>query len=222
MINYQIQLAHTLTASRHCTAKEHPYTLTGDTITPRRAIKTWFWWAPVILVIREESSTLRLPNDQRDFGGRVQNANSLESLMTRTLNLKRLINTSFSFSFIGISERSSLSPSRPRDGENQLVGDFWGERFTLAVDPSIARSVKLVQKEKTKTLWTICDIHHALGAMNRTPMRKHKWKTPFELATDKKPDLAHMHKFGCKAYSLNKSIPRKIEKFGKIYSILNK
>ncbi|SLM34143.1 Ribonuclease H-like domain [Lasallia pustulata] len=44
---------------------------------------------------------------------------------------------------------------------------------------------------------------------NRTPMQKHRWKTPYELATGKKPNLQHLKAYGCKAYSLNKEIGQK-------------
>ena len=42
---------------------------------------------------------------------------------------------------------------------------------------------------------------------NRTPMQKHGWKTPFELAVKIPPNLSHLRKIGCKAYSLDKNIP---------------
>ncbi|SLM38807.1 Ribonuclease H-like domain [Lasallia pustulata] len=44
---------------------------------------------------------------------------------------------------------------------------------------------------------------------NRTPMQKHRWKTPYELATGKKPNLQHLKAYGCKAYSLDKEIGQK-------------
>lgn len=44
---------------------------------------------------------------------------------------------------------------------------------------------------------------------NRTPMQKHNWKTPFEQAVGHPPSLNHLHKLGCKAYTLDKHIPRK-------------
>lgn len=45
--------------------------------------------------------------------------------------------------------------------------------------------------------------------MNRTPMRKHNWKTPFEMVTGHLPDLSHLKRYGCKAYPLDKYIARK-------------
>ncbi|SLM34863.1 Ribonuclease H-like domain [Lasallia pustulata] len=44
---------------------------------------------------------------------------------------------------------------------------------------------------------------------NRTPMQKHRWKTPYELATGKKPNLQHLKAYGCKAYLLDKEIGQK-------------
>ena len=45
--------------------------------------------------------------------------------------------------------------------------------------------------------------------MNRTPFKKHEWKTSFEMATDKKPNLAHIIQYEAKAYPLDKNISRK-------------
>lgn len=44
---------------------------------------------------------------------------------------------------------------------------------------------------------------------NRTPMAKHGWKTPYELVTGEVPNLAHLKRYGCKAYTLDKHIPRR-------------
>ena len=47
--------------------------------------------------------------------------------------------------------------------------------------------------------------------MNRTPMKKHGWKTPFELVTPNhsKSNLGHLVQFGAKAYLIDKHRPRK-------------
>ena len=45
--------------------------------------------------------------------------------------------------------------------------------------------------------------------MNRTPMRKHDWKTPFKKVIYSKPHLGHLQKYGCKAYALDKHLPQK-------------
>ena len=44
---------------------------------------------------------------------------------------------------------------------------------------------------------------------NRSPVRKLKWKTPFEAVTQTKPRFAHMHVYGCRAYPLEHHIPKK-------------
>jgi hypothetical protein len=44
---------------------------------------------------------------------------------------------------------------------------------------------------------------------NRTPRKALIWKTPYEALTKEKPDLSHLHVFGCRAYPYIKNIPRK-------------
>jgi hypothetical protein len=44
---------------------------------------------------------------------------------------------------------------------------------------------------------------------NRTPIRKLKWKTPFEAIKKEKPRFAYMHVYSYRAYPLNHHIPRK-------------
>lgn len=43
---------------------------------------------------------------------------------------------------------------------------------------------------------------------NRTPIKRHQWKTPFEMVHGKQPNIAHLRVYGCKAYLLLKTIPR--------------
>ena len=43
---------------------------------------------------------------------------------------------------------------------------------------------------------------------NRTPMKKHNWKTPYEMVIGHKPSLSHLQVYGCKAYPMNKNIPK--------------
>ena len=47
--------------------------------------------------------------------------------------------------------------------------------------------------------------------LNRTPVKKLSWKTPFKAFTKQVPSIAHMHPFGCKAYVVEHKIP-KLEK----------
>lgn len=44
--------------------------------------------------------------------------------------------------------------------------------------------------------------------LNRTPTRAISWKTPFEMAYNKKPSIAHLKLYGCRAYALRPQIPR--------------
>ena len=44
---------------------------------------------------------------------------------------------------------------------------------------------------------------------NRTPVQKLGWKTPFEAVTKTKPQFAHLHVYGCRAYPLIQKIPRR-------------
>ena len=44
---------------------------------------------------------------------------------------------------------------------------------------------------------------------NRTQMKKHQWKTLYELVIGNPPDLSHLHYYGYKVYTLNKQLPKK-------------
>ena len=46
---------------------------------------------------------------------------------------------------------------------------------------------------------------------NRTPMRKHDWKTPFEAVTHMEPQLFHLKAYGCKAYAHKHNLPKKLK-----------
>lgn len=48
----------------------------------------------------------------------------------------------------------------------------------------------------------------AMYILNRLPIQKKNWKTPFELITNRKPDCSHMRVAGCKAYTLKKDLPK--------------
>ena len=57
------------------------------------------------------------------------------------------------------------------------------------------------------TLWP--ETYAAAGYLsNRTPKESLEWMTPIEALTKKKPRLTHLHPYGCRAYPLNKVIPR--------------
>ena len=52
-------------------------------------------------------------------------------------------------------------------------------------------------------------IRTAAYIANRTPMRKHNWKTPFENVTSTAPNLFHLKAYGCKAYAHIHNLPKK-------------
>ena len=43
-------------------------------------------------------------------------------------------------------------------------------------------------------------IAHATHVYNCTPLRRHNWRTPFEVLHGSQPDIAHLRVFGCAAY----------------------
>ena len=70
-----------------------------------------------------------------------------------------------------------------------------------------ARALRL-EADLPHYLWPEA-IHTACCLANRTPTAKHGWKTPFELVMGNKPQLSHLKIYGCKAYALNRNIPKK-------------
>ena len=56
-------------------------------------------------------------------------------------------------------------------------------------------------------LWPEC-VCAAAYLLNRTPIEAKQWKTPFELITKHKPNLAHLRIYGCRAYPLINNIMR--------------
>jgi hypothetical protein len=51
-------------------------------------------------------------------------------------------------------------------------------------------------------------VQAAVYLNNRAPKRQLSWKTPYEALTQSKPNLSHLRVYGCRAYPLNKHIPR--------------
>jgi hypothetical protein len=59
-------------------------------------------------------------------------------------------------------------------------------------------------------LWNLaCD--YTAQILNRTPLEKLGWKTPWEYVFRHKPRYAHMYPFLCKAYALEKHILKKLK-----------
>ena len=48
--------------------------------------------------------------------------------------------------------------------------------------------------------WWEFAVNCAIHVYNRTPIQRHNWKTPFENLEHTKPDVTHLHVFGCGAY----------------------
>ena len=65
-----------------------------------------------------------------------------------------------------------------------------------------------LQAELSKYLWSWI-VQIADYIMNRTPSKKHDWKTSFEFATDSKSNLAHIIQYESKTYSIDKHISRR-------------
>jgi hypothetical protein len=62
---------------------------------------------------------------------------------------------------------------------------------------------------RSTELTAMSPLAQAAGYLNnRTPKRKLDWNTPVEALTKKKPCLSHLHVYSCRAYPLDKDIPR--------------
>ena len=48
--------------------------------------------------------------------------------------------------------------------------------------------------------WWEFAVLHALHCYNRTPLRRHKWQTPYTVLHGEAPDISHLRVFGCGAY----------------------
>jgi hypothetical protein len=48
--------------------------------------------------------------------------------------------------------------------------------------------------------WWEFSVLHALHCYNRTPLRRHKWQTPYGVLNDRIPDISHLYVFECGAY----------------------
>src|SRR5580704_6226121 len=48
--------------------------------------------------------------------------------------------------------------------------------------------------------WWEFSVEYALHIYNRTPLRWHSWKTPYEVLNEEHPNVSHLKVFGCGAY----------------------
>ena len=81
-----------------------------------------------------------------------------------------------------------------------------------AVISSTARTMR-VASGLPQELWPEV-VKAAMYLLNRTPVKEKGWKTPFELATGRKPRIGHLRVFGCRAYAhkLGANQPPRLEK----------
>jgi Reverse transcriptase (RNA-dependent DNA polymerase) len=69
-----------------------------------------------------------------------------------------------------------------------------------------ARALRIAA-ELPANLWP--ETYTAAGYLNnRTPKEGIEWTTPIEALTKQKPQLAHLHPYGCRAYPLRSNVPR--------------
>jgi hypothetical protein len=97
----------------------------------------------------------------------------------------------------GIKYESTAPDSPEQNGQSEKMG-----HIIIIKARVMLRAANLPHK-----LWpwaTQC----AGYIMNRTPSRRLQWKTPFEKVENKKPSLGHLKVYGCKAYALDKNIPK--------------
>ena len=98
----------------------------------------------------------------------------------------------------GITYEASAPDTPEQNGHSERKGRILTTK---------ARSMR-IQGRLPMDLWS--ELVKTAGYIaNRTPMQKHGWKTPYELVNKTPPSLSHLHPIGCKAYSLDKHIPRK-------------
>lgn len=98
----------------------------------------------------------------------------------------------------GITYESSAPDTPAQNGHSERKGSILAMR---------ARAMR-ISAGLPEYLWHEL-IKTAGYIANRTPMQKHGWKTPFEIVLGVAPNLSHLQKIGCKAYALDKNIPRK-------------
>ena len=93
--------------------------------------------------------------------------------------------------------------------------------YTPAQDPAeragglittTARAMR-VSSSLPQELWPEI-VKAAMYLLNRTPVKEKGWKTPFELATGRRPQLGHLRVYGCRAYAhkLGADQPPRLEK----------
>lgn len=111
--------------------------------------------------------------------------------------------TSFNREFLheleeeGITVETSAPDTQDQNGHSERKGRMFATK---------SRALR-IEAGLPENLWNEC--MKASGYIaNRTPMEKHKWKTPFEGVTKKAPKISHLKVYGSKAYALKHRIPK--------------
>ena len=98
----------------------------------------------------------------------------------------------------GITYESSTPDTPEQNGHSERKGGI------------LAMKARTMRIDAGQPIYLWPEIVRTAGYIaNRTPMKKHQWETPYELVIGNAPDLSHLHQYGCKAYTLNKNLPRK-------------
>ena len=98
----------------------------------------------------------------------------------------------------GFTSERSAPYSAEQNGNNEKSGHLIIMR---------ARTMRIGANLPAK-IWPAV-VEAAVYTLNRTPTRSLGWKTPFEAVTGRKPSLAHLRVYGCRAYALKPKIPQK-------------
>ncbi|KID82365.1 polyprotein [Metarhizium guizhouense ARSEF 977] len=79
--------------------------------------------------------------------------------------------------------------------------------------------------EKARTMRIAANLPHNLWKdiveaacylRNRTPLERNKWKSPFELAFKRQPEIRHLRAYGCKAYAMTAEAQLKLRRKQKL------
>ena len=137
-------------------------------------------------MMRQNINTIRIWFNKKMIFFRIDDEKSLSR------NFKKFI------ALLKISYEFSSSDISAQNGHSEKKGHLF-----IMKAKALSIEVELFQY-----FWSWI-IQSADYIMNCTSMKKHEWKTSYEVILKNKPHLDHMKKFECKAYFLNKNIPKK-------------
>ena len=137
-------------------------------------------------MIRHEINLIRIRFDEKMIFFRIDEKKSLND------DFKKFIAS------LKISYKSSSSDTSTQNDHSE-------KKSHLLIMKTKALSIEI---ELFQYFWSWI-IQSANYFMNRTPMKKHGWKTSYEIVLKIKSHFVHMKKFDCKVYFLNKNISKK-------------